>query len=265
MEVITKKVFCEIHEINYEARSYKIGKTEHLESCPKCSEVTELANQEELQKQKLEAIRQRISLNFKRSEIPPRYTTRSFDNYDCYTEKHTAALGMAESYLKLIKEDAGKGTGLILSGGVGTGKTHLACAIGNEYIKVGSVLFIKVSALIRRIRETYRPNSTKTEQQAIDEFRGIDLLIIDEIGVQRGTQDEENILFEVIDDRYSFFKSTILISNLNINEIKKYLGERAVDRMRENGGSAIVMDWESYRHRVDRNKHLPNAEEAKYK
>jgi DNA replication protein DnaC len=172
---------------------------------------------------------------------------------------------MAQEYSELITKDKNKGTGIIFCGGLGTGKTHLACAIGNDYLKSGTVLFTKVSRLIRHIRESYSSQSTKTEQQILNEYRDIDLLIIDEIGVQRGTKEEENLLFEVIDDRYSYFKSTILISNLNLCDIEKYLGERAIDRMKENGGMAVLMAWESYRSQVELNKALPDLNWARYK
>ena len=40
---------------------------------------------------------------------------------------------------------------------------------------------------------------------------------------------------------------TIVISNIGINELGRYLGDRGVDRLRENGGGVLVFDWESYR------------------
>ena len=42
-------------------------------------------------------------------------------------------------------------------------------------------------------------------------------------------------------------KPTILISNLDINDLKEYITERVIDRMREGGGQKIVFNWESNR------------------
>jgi DNA replication protein DnaC len=42
-------------------------------------------------------------------------------------------------------------------------------------------------------------------------------------------------------------KPTIVISNLAKDGLQDYLGERAFDRLRENGGKLVVFDWESYR------------------
>lgn len=59
------------------------------------------------------------------------------------------------------------------------------------------------------------------------------LLVIDEIGVQFGSEAEKIILFEIINERYEAMKPTILISNLSQQELGAYVSERIVDRMRE--------------------------------
>ena len=74
-----------------------------------------------------------------------------------------------------------------------------------------------------------------------------DLLILDEVGVQFGSDAEKLILFEIINTRYQDMKPTILISNLTLVELGKYIGERVVDRMREGGGAILSFDWDSYR------------------
>ena len=45
-------------------------------------------------------------------------------------------------------------------------------------------------------------------------------------------------------------KPTILLSNLNIEGLGEYLGERVMDRLREGGGKMIAFDWDSYRRNV---------------
>jgi DNA replication protein DnaC len=77
--------------------------------------------------------------------------------------------------------------------------------------------------------------------------------VIDEIGVQFGTESEQNHLFEVINNRMLEVKPTILVTNLLLNSpddsvktLRNYLGERTYDRMREVGMS-ICFDWQSHR------------------
>lgn len=76
------------------------------------------------------------------------------------------------------------------------------------------------------------------------------MLILDEVGVQFGSEAEKLILFDVLNERYERCKATILLSNLTATEVKDYLGERVMDRMREDGGKVVVFDWESYRGRA---------------
>jgi hypothetical protein len=84
-------------------------------------------------------------------------------------------------------------------------------------------------------------------REAVKWFVEPDLLVLDEIGVQYGTETEQKILFRIIDLRYEEMKPTILISNLAIPAFTEFVGERVVDRMRENGGMLFAFDWESYR------------------
>jgi DNA replication protein DnaC len=74
----------------------------------------------------------------------------------------------------------------------------------------------------------------------------IGLLIIDEVGVQYGTEGEQVIMFDIINRRYRDAMPTILITNLGKEGFKKYLGERSFDRLRENG-IWVPFDWESHR------------------
>lgn len=133
-------------------------------------------------------------------------------------------------------------------GSPGTGKTHLSVGIALEIMRNGkSAVFTTASRLLRSIKDTYSKRSEITESQAIAVFTGCDLLIVDEVGVQRGSDYEKDMLFDVINERYENTKPIIILSNLAIADVREYLGDRVYDRMRENGGKAFVMDWESYR------------------
>jgi DNA replication protein DnaC len=62
----------------------------------------------------------------------------------------------------------------------------------------------------------------------------VDLLILDEFGIQIGSEHEKMLLFRIINKRYENLKPTILISNLSPAEIKNF-EERIFDRLKENG------------------------------
>ncbi len=85
------------------------------------------------------------------------------------------------------------------------------------------------------------------ERDVISELAGADLLVIDEIGAQRGSEYEIGLLHEVIDKRYQLVLPTVIISNLLVDDLKGYIGERALDRLRQGGGKAVGFTWASAR------------------
>ncbi|MNJ56206.1 DNA replication protein DnaC [compost metagenome] len=76
---------------------------------------------------------------------------------------------------------------------------------------------------------------------------GLDLLVIDEIGCQKGSEYELGLLHNIIDRRYQAVLPTVLISNLDPDGLKAYIGDRALDRLRQNGGKVVGFTWSSMR------------------
>jgi DNA replication protein DnaC len=163
--------------------------------------------------------------------------------------KQEEALNAMKSMAGAIK--SGKRTGnLILIGGVGTGKTMLTSGLVCDLIVDGHKPAIRrVIDIIRKLKNTWRKDSEITEDQLIDNLVDLDLLIIDEIGVQFGSDTEKMFIFDIIDGRYNKMKPTILVSNLTLEGIKECIGDRCVDRLREDGGKVIAFDFDSQRGR----------------
>jgi len=155
--------------------------------------------------------------------------------------------------MKRISSDirSSKPTGnLILIGSVGTGKTMLTSGLVCELTRDGfSPAIRRVIDIIRKMKNTWRKDSEITEDNLIRNLVGLDLLIIDEIGVQFGSDTEKMFIFDIIDGRYNKMKPTILISNLTMEGIKECIGERCIDRLREDGGKVIAFDFDSQRGR----------------
>ena len=55
------------------------------------------------------------------------------------------------------------------------------------------------------------------------------------------------MMFEIINKRYEQVKPTIVVSNLLGNDLKAFISERVLDRLRQGGGKLIQFDWQSYR------------------
>lgn len=244
---------CETHG---EYQGYRPGLDGKAYSgpCPKCLGERKAAQDERKRQEQERAERQRISRAISMADIPPRFKDRSFDSFAAELPGQRQALLITKRYAEHFEDRLAKGGGLIFCGTPGTGKTHLACAIANHILPQGyTVLFRSAMDIIRRIRETYRPGSEHTERELLENYRRPDLLIIDEIGIQYGTEAEKMTLFEVVNGRYSYLRPSILIGNLPREGMELYLGDRIMDRMQEGGGAVIACDWESYRKRSVKN------------
>jgi len=215
--------------------------------CPLCAK--EKKQEEELAAKELEATtaienkrkcRESARIN---AGISKRNLYKTFDDYICTNDGQTKAKNDCVRYVESFPTDKS----LIMVGGVGTGKTLLASAMLEALVDEYDCGIIKTIDLIRRLKSTWAKDSDESEEEAIKLFVGVDLLIIDEVGAQFGSDTEKLFIFDIIDGRYQDMKPTILISNLDISGIKDAIGERCVDRLREGGGSMIAFDWESSR------------------
>lgn len=183
-----------------------------------------------------------------RSGIPERFKDHSFVTFKAGTDEQKKKLDRCYDYAKNFNQKLKNGTSMILCGKTGTGKTHLACSIANEIINQGhSAVFMNVIKMMRQVKETWSKGSGKAEQDAINWFLTPDLLILDEVGVQFGSDAEKMILFEVLNERYQNMKPTILISNLLPINLQEFVGERVMDRMKENGGRILQFEGKSNR------------------
>lgn len=103
---------------------------------------------------------------------------------------------------------------LILRGGYGCGKTHLAAAVANFRIGHGhSALFINTPDLLDHLRSTFSPLSTQTYDQRFDEVRNAPLLILDDLGAQNNTEWVQEKLYQIFNHRYTAKLPTIITTN----------------------------------------------------
>ncbi len=241
---------CEKHG-KFAGTFYTFNGKRRESPCPKCGDERQAEKAREEASRKASAIASIKGDLLRRSQIPLRFRDRTLENFRAESDGQRRALKIAKAYAASFDDRLAQGGGLVLCGKPGTGKTHLACAIAMHVAGQGrSAKFMTVIQAVREVKETYRRDSNRTEQEAIDAFEAPDLLILDEVGVQWGSDAEKLILFEIINGRYAEMRPTILISNLMETELGAYIGDRAVDRMREGGGAVIAFDWPSYRSMV---------------
>ncbi|RHI05724.1 DNA replication protein DnaC [Enterobacter cloacae] len=217
---------------------------------PKFSSAEELIawQQEEARKhsEKLnqENSRTRLEKTFGRSGIRERYQNCRFKNYSVENDGQRKALSYAKSWLNNFGSNCAC---FVFSGSPGTCKNHLAAAIGNALLaQHKSVLIITVADLMTEFKAGFS-GGKKTEAQLMEQMSRVDLLVLDEIGVQMYSQYEKVILHQVIDRRTAMLKPVGVLTNLKEKELTQAIGERALDRLRMGSGLWVNFDWRSHR------------------
>src|SRR3990172_7427317 len=118
---------------------------------------------------------------------------------------------------------------LLLEGGYGCGKTHLAAAIANDSVNRGvPTLFITVPDLLDSLRFAYADPETTFEQR-FDEIRNAQLLILDDFVTQNATGWAQEKLFQIINYRYINKLATFITTNLMLDEIEGRIRSRLQD------------------------------------
>jgi DNA replication protein DnaC len=131
---------------------------------------------------------------------------------------------------EVCEKFAVKRTGwILLEGGYGCGKTHLAAAIANDAVEKGvPTLFITVPDLLDALRFAYNDPETTFEQR-FEEIRSADLLILDDFGTQNATAWAQEKLFQIINFRYINKLATVITTNLMLDEIEGRIRSRLQD------------------------------------
>lgn len=184
---------------------------------------------------------------FGRAGIQALHRSCSFANYEVKGPEQRQAYSMAKSYAQNF--GGSSFASFVFSGAPGTGKNHLAAAIGNHLLTAGhSVLVVTIPDLMLRVRECY--DDGQSESSLLNDLCNVDLLVLDEVGIQRGSSGEKVIINQVIDRRLSSMRPVGILTNLNHNELVATLGARVMDRLQMDGGIWVNFDWESYRKNV---------------
>ena len=216
--------------------------------CPKCTtEQKIISDREQVEKEIAE--RNRVWLKrMGEAGIPERFRTRTLASYTATNAGQKRALAFSIDYAEQFALVSETGRSAIFCGLPGTGKTHLAIGIALHIMGLKkSACFTTVQRMIRRAKDSWRKDSEESESDVIAMLVYPDLLIIDEIGVQFGSDFEKNFMFDLLNERYEKRRPTILLSNLTAKEVKAFLGERIYDRLKEDGGQCVSFDWESFR------------------
>lgn len=243
----TRQSVCQTHG-NFESKGIKLPRMtrEIWSPCPDCATDEQKAERKRDAEAKAAFERDRLNTMLRESGIPERVKGCTFANFNATTDAQKFAMQAAMEFAETFKDRAKSGDSLIFAGRPGTGKGHLAAAIMNRLMPDHLPVYTTCLDMIRSVRETWRKDSKHSESQVLDELQSVSLLIIDEIGVQYGTDGEQTIIFDVLDRRYRQMCPTIFITNQDKAGFKAFIGERAYDRLTQ-VAKWVPFDWNSYR------------------
>jgi DNA replication protein DnaC len=236
---------CDVHG-PYMAKGTRLRTRDVWTQCPSC--VKQAADEDMRKKAEVARLadEKRREQQLMTAAIPVRFIGRTLANFKAETPEQTKALNVARDFVVNWSEVYKKGNWLVFSGLPGTGKSHLAIAILQALMPAHVGRYMTCMELIQTIRATWRKDSEEAETELLDKLAGLPLLVIDEVGVQYGTDSEQNHLFDVLDRRYREMRPTILLTNQNKEGFKQFVGDRVYDRMTE-CAKWVPFTWGSYR------------------
>ena len=173
------------------------------------------------------------------------YNLKTFDGYSFDEIRLPTELSIADlKEVNFVRQQKN----LIFYGNVGTGKTHLATAIGIEACNRGlSVRFFRTAALVNQLNDAQKKGELN---KLLKQLAKADLLICDEWGYVPLDRDGSKLLFQVISDRYEQ-RSVIITTNLEFSKwVNIFYDEQMtaamIDRLVHHS-YLLLFDGQSYR------------------
>ena len=160
----------------------------------------------------------RIAALMERARIPKRYQHCSFESYEANFPGADASLGNAHRMARQFVDGypvTTEGRGLLLTGSIGVGKTHLAVGILQSLILEKAVrgLFCDYRELLKEIQHSYNPQVATTELEILRPVFEAEVLVLDELGAAKPTEWVWDTVAHILNTRYNDKRTTIITTN----------------------------------------------------
>ncbi len=152
-----------------------------------------------------------------RARIPDKYRHCVLESYavtPTMDRSLSHAAMMARRFVEAYPVET-DGCGLLMTGNIGVGKTHLAVGILLELMRTKGVrgLFWDYRELLQQVRDSYHPDAQATEMGALRPLWEAEVLVLDELGAQKPTEWVWDTLALVLNRRYNAKRTTIVTTN----------------------------------------------------
>lgn len=155
-----------------------------------------------------------------------KFRDASFDNF------HLFVPGVRRAFKQAMEFAECPVGWLILTGTYGCGKTHLAAAIARKRIEEGDIVIVQtVPDLLAQLRAAFSPAVEQSFEEAFDEMRNAELLVLDDFGAQKTTAWADEQLFRMLNHRYNKKLPTVFTSNnIHLDGVDPRIYSRMMDR-----------------------------------
>lgn len=173
------------------------------------------AQEQREQERKAQELRDKIQRNRSIGLPEPLHREYTFELDKGYNPE---LMAKARRYVDSWEQMYPKGMGLLLWGDVGTGKSFAAGCIANTLLDKGvSVMMTNFNRILNALSGLQWGD----RNQYIDDLNQYSLLIIDDLGIERGTEYVLEQVYSVIDSRYRSGKPLIVTTNLTLQQLRE--------------------------------------------
>jgi DNA replication protein DnaC len=158
----------------------------------------------------------RIGLLLQSAHIPARYEHCTLADFDTdFTGAHRSLAAARLAAGRFVEEYPLEKTGLLFTGPIGTGKTHLAVGIIQELVRGKGVpcRFCDYRELLKEIQNSYNPSVQATELEILRPVFEAEVLVLDELGAVKPTEWVWDTVSHILNSRYNEKKTTIITTN----------------------------------------------------
>lgn len=186
--------------------------------------------------------------------VPKRFTDKQIEDFNTYNKKSLRSIKkFMESYVENIVENVENNKGICFMGSNGVGKSYLSCIVLREaYRHRYSCRRVTFSAYISAYTESWRVAKSDVsivEQDLLDKYKGVEFLVLEEIGKEIDSKIAKPILEDLLRYREEKGLCTIICTNLTPDTLKDLYGESVCSLINGNM-TVIIIDGEDRRMEV---------------